>query len=109
MSLSRRILSSLPFTSTSRAAVLAVEDHVADLHGDGGAVAVVRELAGADRHDLALLRLLLRGVRQQDPAGGLLFGLGRLDHDAVVERPKAQRCVFLGHGYVPDSLCEVES
>src|SRR5262249_35301820 len=48
--------------------------------------AVLEDLAGADREDLALLRLVLGRVRQQDAAGGLLVGLEALDHDTVVER-----------------------
>src|SRR5262245_50779763 len=88
------------------AAVLAVQDGVADLDREGDAVAVVVELAGTGGDDLPLLRLLLGGVRQQDAAGGLLLGLSRLDHHAVVERLQGQGGVFLGHGWLP-CLCRL--
>src|SRR3954451_18567050 len=40
----------------------------------------------ADRDHLALHRLLLGGVRDDDPARGLLFGSDAPHHDAVVQR-----------------------
>ena len=56
------------------------EQHpVADLHLEWGALAVVQRLAFADREDLALLRLLLGGVGQDDAAGRLVVGLEALD------------------------------
>src|SRR5256714_963193 len=67
------------------AAVLRVDDLVADLHVEGHAGALL-EPAGADRDDLALLGLLLRSVRDDDAGDGGLLGLARLDHDAVLER-----------------------
>jgi len=48
------------------AAVLRVQDLVALGHVERDALAVVVELAVADRQDLALLRLLLRGVGKDD-------------------------------------------
>src|SRR5689334_9591717 len=69
-----------------RAAVLAVQHHVADLDVDGYAGALVVETTRADREDLALLGLLLRGVRDHEPGRGNLLGLQRLDHDTVLER-----------------------
>src|SRR6201996_1855080 len=69
-----------------RAAVLAVQHHVADLNVDGNARALVVETTRANREDLALLGLLLRGVRDNEPGRGNLLGLERLDHDTVLER-----------------------
>src|SRR5690554_5128451 len=45
------------------ATVLGVDDPVADADVERHAVAVVVDATGADRHDLALLGLLLGGVR----------------------------------------------
>src|SRR5438105_2127363 len=67
------------------AAVLRVEDDVADFDGDLDHAAVREQATAADREDLALRRLLLRGVREQDPARRLLLGLERLDHDMIAE------------------------
>src|SRR3954462_7788764 len=66
------------------AAVLAVDHLVA--HGDvqRDAVAVVVDTPGTDRQDLALLGLLLGGVGYDQPGGGGLLGLERLDHDPVL-------------------------
>src|SRR5699024_2851780 len=44
------------------------------------------ELPGAHGQDLALLGLLLGGVRDDQPGGGRLLGFQGLDHDAVLER-----------------------
>jgi hypothetical protein len=46
-----------------------------------GLVAATR----ADRNDLALRRLLLRGVRDDDAAGRLGLGTDTLDDDTIVE------------------------
>src|SRR5688572_24201176 len=51
------------------AAVLAVDDLVADLDVQHRPLAAVAELAGADRQHSAALRLLLGRVGQQDAAG----------------------------------------
>jgi hypothetical protein len=51
-----------------------------------GTSALVVETARTDREDLALLGLLLRGVRDNEPGRGDLLGLQRLDHDTVLER-----------------------
>src|SRR5690606_16126240 len=79
------------------AAVLAVDDAVADLdvHGD----ALVAVLVPASRtygQDLALLGLLLGGVRDDQTGGGGLLGLDGLDDNAVLERLDGNR-----HGYLP--------
>src|SRR5207302_7637103 len=60
-----------------RAAVLRVDDFVPHLHVHGGPLAVL-ELAGADRDDLALLRLLLGRIRDHDPGDRGLLLLARL-------------------------------
>src|ERR1044072_9254886 len=67
------------------AAVLAEEHAVALLHVEPDAGAVVLALALADGDDLALLRLLLRRVRDDDPAAHLLALFDALDDHAVVQ------------------------
>ena len=52
----------------------------------GMTLAVVVELAFADGDDLALLGLLLGGVRDDQTALGLLLGLARLDDHSIVQR-----------------------
>src|SRR5690242_10521204 len=71
--------------------VLRVEDLVADLDVDGFALAVVEDAARADGQDLALLRLLLGGVREDDAALGHLLTRRGLDHDPVAQRAKLRR------------------
>src|SRR5262249_38853454 len=68
------------------ASILGVDHRVADLHVDRDPVALVVEATWAHSEDRALLRLLLRGVGNDDARrrGGL--GLVRLDQDAVLER-----------------------
>ena len=69
------------------AAVLAVEHHVADADVERDAVlAVVVPATGAHREDLALLGLLLGGVRDHQARRGGLLGVERPDHDPVLER-----------------------
>ena len=76
------------------AGVLLVEDAVADDDVHLDPLAIVVALAGADRDDLALLRLFLRRVGDHDPAREHLFLVQRLDHQAVVERlqPSSRIC-----------------
>src|ERR1700722_18920200 len=66
--------------------VLAEEDAIALLHVERAELAVLERLAVADGDDETLDRLLLRGVRDDDPPLGLLFFLGALHDDAVCER-----------------------
>ena len=73
------------------AAVLAVDDLVADGDVERDAVAVVVDAARADREDLALLGLLLGGVRDDQAGRRGLLGLERLDDDAVLERLDGNR------------------
>src|SRR6266851_4007732 len=68
------------------ARVLAEEDLVAGLHVQGDLLAVLVHLPAPDRDDLALLGLLLRGVRDDDPALLDLFLLLPLDEDSVMQR-----------------------
>src|SRR4029450_1555501 len=76
-------------------AVLAVENGVADLDVERDPLlAVVVEPARADREDLALLRLLLGGVRNDQAGGRRLLGVERLDDDAVLERLDGDRHVL---------------
>src|SRR4051794_26793038 len=74
------------------AAVLAVEDRVADADVERDALlALVVEAARADRDDLALLGLLLRGVRDDQAGGRRLLCVERLDDDPVLERLDGDR------------------
>ena len=81
------------------AAVLAVEDDVADGDVERNAVAVVVDAARADGEDGALLGLLLGGVRNDDAGGGGRLGLVGLHDDAVLERLDAD--LGGGHGGSP--------
>src|SRR5262245_24065518 len=71
--------------------VLAVEDLLPDLDVHRLALAVVEDPARPDGEDLALLRLLLRGVRQDDAALRHLLAWRRLDDDSVAERRQLGR------------------
>src|SRR4030081_2427262 len=71
------------------------QDAVARLQVDRYQVALVVAATGADGADLAFGGLLLGGVRNDDAACGLVFGIDALDHDAVVKRTKL-------HTYSPD-------
>ena len=74
------------------AAVLAVDDDVADLDVERDTLlAVVVALALADGDDLALLRLLLGGVGEDQTGLGLLLGLRRLDDHAIAQRLEIHR------------------
>ena len=52
--------------------------------------------AGADGDDLALHRLFLRRVGDEDPAGGPGFGLDTADQDAVLQRTQFHGWSLLG-------------
>src|SRR3954469_13573963 len=73
------------------AAVLAVDDLVADVDVERDAVAVVVDAARADRQDLALLGLLLGGVRDDQAGSRGLLGVEGLDDDPVLERLDVDR------------------
>ena len=51
--------------------------------------------AGTDGEDFALLGLLLGGVGDDEAADGRLFGLGRADDDAVLQRLQVHRLRLL--------------
>src|SRR4051812_11345187 len=68
-----------------RAAVLRVEDLVALGHVERDALAVVADLAVSGCEHLAALRLLLRGVGEDDAAGGRLLLLDHLDDQPIAE------------------------
>src|ERR671911_670393 len=76
----------LPVDGDLSAAVLAVEDLVtlADVERDP-LLSLFVPLALAGRHDLALLGLLLRGVREDDPAGRGLLLLSCLDDHSIAK------------------------
>src|SRR6266536_3535100 len=69
------------------AAVLGLDGRVAHLDVERHPVAVL-EAAGADRDDLALLRLLFGGVGDDDARGGHLLALTGLDQPPYLERHK---------------------
>ena len=66
--------------------VLSEQDLVADLDVEGDLGAVLEDLAVADGEDLALLRLLLGRVGDDDPALGRLLLLDAADQQTVVKR-----------------------
>src|SRR3954451_20854470 len=78
------------------AAVLAVDHLVADGHVEGDPVAVVVDATRTHAEDLALLGLLLGGVRDDQAGSRGLLGLEGLDDDPVLERLDVDRhCVDL--------------
>src|SRR5262249_48618732 len=74
---------------------LAEQPAVARLDIEADELAGLVAAARADGDDLALLGLLLGGVRNDDAALGLLLVLEATDHDAVVQGPK----LCLGHRF----------
>src|SRR3954454_17971295 len=75
-----------------RAAILGVQDLVALGHVDRNAPAgFLAELAVADGEHLALLRLLLRGLGEDDAADGRLVLLDRPHDQAITERLELHR------------------
>src|SRR4051812_11047001 len=69
----------------------AEQDAVAGLDVQRSDLAVVVASAGADGNDFAFLRLFLRRVGNDDPAGGLCLGLDAADEDSVMKRPETHR------------------
>src|SRR3712207_4796775 len=84
-----------------RAAVLGVEDLVTlgDVEGDA-LLAVLVPLAVADGEDLALLRLLLRGVGEDDAGRGRLLLLDRLDDQPIAQGLELHSLTSTGSGTV---------
>src|SRR5262245_36931629 len=76
------------------AAVLADQDAIALLHFGRDALAVLGEAAGPDGHDLALLRLLLGGVGDDDAAPDGLLLLDAADEQPVGERLEVHRALL---------------
>src|SRR5918993_56651 len=75
------------------AAVLAVQDGVADAHADGDDLAgLLGALARADGQDLALLRLFLGGVGDDQATRGGLLALTGLHDDPIVEGLQVHAC-----------------
>src|SRR4249919_2136285 len=72
------------------ARILAEEDSVALLEREGQVLALVGDPAGAHRDHLALLRLLLGAVGNDDAVPGLLL-VEALDEHAVMERAQFPR------------------
>src|SRR3954451_6844503 len=68
---------------------LAEQDAVAGLDVQRAQLALVIQRAGADGDHLALLRLLLRGVRNDNAARGLLFGRHVANQNTVMQRTEA--------------------
>src|SRR5260370_40306808 len=65
------------------------EQHaVAGVNVDRDELAVLVTAAGTHRDDLALRRLLLRGIRDDDAAGAAFLGIDALDDDTIVKRTK---------------------
>src|SRR5215208_2490108 len=73
------------------AGVLRVEDLVALLHVHRLALAVVENSSGTGCDDRPLLRLLLRGVREDDARLGHLLARRRSNDDPVAQRAQLRR------------------
>src|SRR5208283_294909 len=70
----------------------AEQDAVADLDVDWDKLAALVAATGSNGYDLALLRLLLGGVGNDDTAGGLRLGIDSLDDNLVVKRSEFHWC-----------------
>src|SRR5262245_18305671 len=79
-----------------RARPLAEQHLVARLHVDRDQLAALVAAPWADGDDLALHRLLLGGIRNDDAAGGLFLGFNALYDHAVVQGTKLE----LGHDFL---------
>ncbi len=85
---------SSPFDGDFGAAVLRVQDGVADVDADRDQLARgLGALARTDGEDFALLGLLLGGVGDDETRCGLRLGLVRPDHDAVIQRLQVHGCM----------------
>src|SRR5918993_239084 len=84
----------LAIDANLRAGPLAEQDAVADLDVERLDLAVLVARTGADGDDLAFLRLLLGGVRDDDAAPGLLLGLDAADHDTIMKRAELHGCLL---------------
>src|SRR6266436_2842920 len=68
------------------------QDAVADLDVDRDELAALVAAARSNGDDLALLRLLLGGVGNDDATSGLRLGIDSLDDNAVVKRSEFHSC-----------------
>src|SRR5207253_5771140 len=84
----------------------AEQDGIADLDVDGDELAALVASAGSNGDDLALLWLLLGGVRNDDATSGLRLGIDSLDDNAVVKRSEFHRCPPT---VLPKSLADLET
>src|SRR6266496_4401917 len=84
----------------------AEQDTVADLDVDGDELAALVAAAGSNRDDLALLRLLLGGVGNDDATSGLRLGVDSLDDNAVVKRSEFHWCSLSFQAVNWISLCK---
>src|SRR5579859_922053 len=75
----------LPLDLDVGPAVLAVQHVITDLHSHGGPFAAIENSAGADRHNLAALRLLLSRVGKDDAAGRPFFGTRGFNDAAIIQ------------------------
>src|SRR5438876_8894994 len=73
------------------AGVLAEEDPIALFHREGELLAVLGHSAGPDRDHFAFLRLLLRGVGNDDAAMLVVLLRDASDEHAVMERAQFRR------------------
>src|SRR5260370_39178442 len=71
------------------ARVLAEENLIPGLYFDRDKLALVGVLALANRNDLALLRLFLGGVRDDDSTLGPLHFLDTFDENSIAQRSKS--------------------
>src|SRR5690349_20739883 len=65
---------------------LAEQHPVAGFEVDRNELAALIASTRANGDDLALARLFLDGVRNDDSSGALCIGLDTLDHDSIVKR-----------------------
>src|SRR5213082_1623049 len=73
------------------AAILGEDDDVALADAHRAALAVLQQVAGAHGDDGALLRLLPRRVRKDDPSRRALFRRGGLDDHLIAQRTDPHR------------------
>jgi len=66
-------------------------DLVTHLDGHRTDLAVIEDLAVADREDFALIGLLAGAVRDHDAAGGLAFGFEALDDHTIMQGTNLHR------------------
>src|SRR2546423_14070308 len=76
------------------AGVFSEQDAVPDFDVERAHLAVLEDLAFADRDDLALIRLLAGGVGNDDSARRFVFRIEALHYDAVVQGSN------LGHHWI---------